>query len=62
MMKKEETEFESSLPMLSGKDASRILDNVFAICGLPPCKIPFEVLEEKVKSRAEKERKETIYG
>ncbi|MBD5393932.1 MAG: hypothetical protein HDR23_03110 [Lachnospiraceae bacterium] len=34
---------------LSSKDASRILDNVLAACGMPPCKIPFEILEERVR-------------
>lgn len=64
-----ETERTSDLfsKQLSGKDASRILDNVLAACGRPPCKIPFEILEERVRERKEKdekdaERKEQLYG
>ena len=40
-----------SLKQLSSKDVIRILDNVLAACGMPSCKIPFEVLEERVQKR-----------
>lgn len=46
-----ETEKEEFEIKLSREDASRILDNVLAACKMPPCQVPFEVLEKRVQER-----------